>query len=545
MMNARTVVFVLLTLFTIPGLCSAPETATAKQRPNILLVVADDLGYADLGVHGSDIATPNIDALAARGILFTQFHTAVMCAPTRAMLLSGNNSHVAGMGRQSVSGILGDPQPGYENHLSDRIIPFPRLLRDAGYHTYMTGKWHLGTEPEHSPRAAGFEFSYSNLSGAGNHWDAVGFKEGGSTFRENGEMTEWPPGRYTTDFFTERLIEYIDTNRDDGQPFFALAAYTSPHWPLQVPDDELNLYAGKYDAGYDVLREKNFGTLKAAGIIPRDSRLPPRNDEITPWEHLDKQQQRIEARKMELYAAMVSNLDGHVGRLVAYLKKTGLYDNTLIVFMSDNGAAAEDFYNDPKWGSYKDYTNAHYNNDYENMGKPDSFVSYAAPWAEAGSAPFQLYKGFTREGGITAPMIISGKGVASAGLKSSAYLTVMDLAPSFIELAGAHYPDDGSVQPMAGQSINTLLAGKSATVHNEDYVTVHSHGGLAMIRKGPWKLSNRDKPFDESKLELFNLDKDPSESNDLAQSHPEKYQELLDLWRLERIKLGIVLPQDL
>lgn len=536
-MGMKLVILVLLAVFAV--------SATADQRPNILLIVADDLGYADLGSFGSDIATPNIDALAAEGMLFTQFHTAVMCAPTRAMLLSGNNSHVAGMARQGVSGILDDPQPGYENHLSDRIIPFPRLLREGGYHTYMTGKWHLGKATEQSPRAAGFEHSFTNLDGAGNHWDTVGFKEGGSVFREDGEMTTWPDGRYTTDFYTDRLIEYIDGNREDGKPFFAFAAYTSPHWPLQVPEDELDRYAGRYEAGYDALRKHNFESLKVAGIIPQSSTLPPRNEAITPWDELDAEQRRRESRKMELYAAMVSNLDGHVGRLVAYLKLHDLYDNTLIIFMSDNGAAAEDFYNDSNFGEYMEYTRAHYDNGYKNMGKPGSFISYGAPWAEAGSAPFQRYKGYTREGGITAPMIIAGTGVASAGRKNSVYLTVMDLAPTFLELAGVEYPDDGSVQPPLGESMNALLAGKAELVHDQNYVTVHSHGGQAMIRKGKWKLSNLDRPFDESKLELFDLEADPGETNNLALDKPEKYQELLDLWRDERKKLGIVLPQDL
>lgn len=180
MLKLKTVFFVILAMFTASACVTSGGPALINKRPNILLIIADDLGYADLGSFGSDIETPNIDTLAAKGILFTRFHTAVMCAPTRAMLFSGNNNHVAGMGRQSVNGILGNPYPGYENHLADRIVPFPRLLREAGYHTYIAGKWHLGKTPEYSPRAAGFSRSFTNLSGAGNHWDAVGFHEGGS-----------------------------------------------------------------------------------------------------------------------------------------------------------------------------------------------------------------------------------------------------------------------------------------------------------------------------------------------------------------------------
>ena len=544
-MNPKAAFFVLLTLITLVVCMSGSLAAEDDERPNILLIVADDLGYSDLGSYGSDIATPNIDALAAEGMLFTQFHTAVMCAPTRAMLLSGNNNHVAGMASQGVTGILDNSYPGYENHLSDRIIPFPRLLREGGYHTYITGKWHLGKTAEYSPRAAGFEQSFTNRDGGGNHWDATGYSEGGSVYRANGEIVEWPKGRYSTDLFTERLIEFIDSNRDDQKPFFALAAYTSPHWPLQVPELELDRYAGRYDQGYDRLREQNFDSLKAAGIIPPSSTLPPRNEVVTPWAELAPEQRRRESRKMELYAAMVSNLDYHVGRLIGYLRAHDMYDNTLIIFMSDNGAAAEDFYGDPKWGDYYDYTRAHYDNALENMGKANSFVSYGASWAEAGSAPFSRYKGYTREGGITAPMIIAGKGVAASGEKSSAYLTVMDLAPSFLELAGVDYPTSGPVQPMRGESINTFLARNSETVHDGNYVTVHSHGGRVLIRKGKWKLTNLESPFDEAELELFNLEVDPGEANNLIKAEPDKYQELLELWRTERKALGIVLPQDL
>ena len=443
-----------LILALLSGGCSnsSSDSTTGNDRdnrPNILLIVADDLGYADLGVYGSDIRTPNIDALASQGVLFTQFHTAPFCAPTRAMLLSGNNNHIAGMARQGRNGLLDSPVRGYENSLSDRIVPFPRLLQEAGYHTYTVGKWHLGLEAETSPHAAGFSRSFNLLDGAGTHFDAVGFFEGGSTYRQDEDLVEYPAGRYSTDLYTERLIGFIDANKDDGNPFFAFAAYTSPHWPLQVPDEYLDLYAGHYDDGYDVLRERRFDSLKKAGIIPLSSELPPRNDAITPWQDLTPDEHRRESRKMELYAAMVDNLDDHVGRLLGYLKANDLYENTIIVFMSDNGAAGEDFYNR---GDYKEYVQANFDNAYEKMGTAESFVSYDEEWAEAGSAPFQRRKGYTREGGIVAPMMIAGPGVAARGVIDSTYLTVMDLAPTFLDIAGARYPDDDSVRPMLGGS---------------------------------------------------------------------------------------------
>ena len=518
----------------------AADDRHSSERPNILLIVADDLGYADTGAYGSDIRTPNIDRLAGEGLLFTHFHTAPMCAPTRAMLLTGNNNHVAGMGVQSPPATLA-AIPGYEGYLSDRVAPFPRLLREAGYHTYSTGKWHLGNARDQSPPAAGFERSFQLTHGAANHFNSVGFFDGGSLYREDGAEVEYPAGTYTTELFTDRLIEFIDSQIDDDRPFFAFGAYTSPHWPLQVPDEWLDRYRGRYDDGYDALRERNFGALLAAGILPPGSRLPPRNPNIIAWDELDAEQRRIEARKMELYAAMVENLDHHVGRLIDHMKARGVYDNTLIVFMSDNGAGAEDFY---YTGPFVEYVQAHYDNSYENMGQPDSWISYGPQWAEAGSAPFSRYKTYTRQGGIAAQMIIAGPGVAHQGAISRAYVTVMDLAPTFLELGDATYPQGGSVRPMEGESMAALLAGKAATVHAPDYVTTLVHAGRAFVRRGRWKISNLEPPIDESAFELFDIEADPGETTNLVSTHPDIHREMLELWRSERERLGIVLPQE-
>lgn len=517
----------------------------APSRPNILLIVADDLGYGDLGVYGGDIRTPNIDALAEQGVLFTQFHTAPLCAPTRAMLLSGNNNHVAGIGRQRGRNDDGPVThlPGYEGHLSDRVVPLPRLLLEAGYHTYTVGKWHLGTAPEHSPHGVGFERSFNLLDGAGNHFNALGFFEGGSIYRENEREVSWPEGAYSTELYTDRLIEFIDAGLNDDRPFFALAAYTSPHWPLQVPDDYLDRYAGNYDQGYDRLREERFESLRRADIIPADSELPPRNDAITPWATLAPDEQQRESRKMELYAAMVENLDEHVGRLIDHLEKRDVKDDTLIVFMSDNGAAAEDFYNDVR---FLDYVRDHYDNSrYEDFGKASSWISYGPPWAEAGSAPFRLHKGFASEGGIVAPLIIAGNTIARRASKSRAYLTVMDLAPTFLELAGAQYPTDGSVAPMLGESIRALLAGQSDSVHDVDYVTTLFHRGQAFLRQGRWKLTALERTFHEDHFALYDVVADPGEVHDLSAEAPQQREYLLELWRQQREKLGITLPTDL
>jgi len=534
----------LVVLFTI-ALAPYSLAASTEGRPNILLIVADDLGYADLGVYGSEIETPNIDRLASSGVLFTQYHTAPMCAPTRAMLLTGNNNAIAGVASQHRFGLGGVPVPGYEASLSDRIAPLPRVLRDSGYDTYMVGKWHLGAADDQSPFAKGFTRTFSLMQGGGTHFDNVGFESEFSHFRENGKTTRYPDGQYSTAFYTDKIIEFIEADKEEEKPFFVYAAYTAPHWPLQVPDEYLDLYRGNYDDGYDALRERRFESLKEAGIISLDSELPPRNEVITPWEELSREQQQIESRMMEVYAAMIDNLDDHVGRLVDYLKENDLYDNTLIVFMGDNGAAAEDFYNAYPYAGYTDHIRANFDNSLENIGTAKSFAAYGAQWAEAGSAPFRWRKSFMLEGGIVAPMISSGVGVNRSGEIDPAYVTVMDIAPTLIEAASAHYPDDGSVHAMVGESMGPFLSGSANQVHDDDYETVLLHRGLAMVRKGHWKIVTTFAPFDESKFALYDLNSDPGETVDLRQEEPEKFAELLTLWRKKRVEYGYVLPQDL
>ncbi len=507
------------------------------ERPNILLIVADDLGYSDLGCYGGDIRTPNIDYLANHGLRFSRFHTGPTCAVTRAMLLSGNNNHVAGMGNQDIlltqSPMIG--KPGYEGHLSDRIIPMPKLLQESGYSTYIAGKWHLGYEENDSPAHHGFEKSFCLLQGGSNHFNNTGIEPDDTLalFRENGKLVGYPEGQYSTEFYTNKLIEYIKGDQEDDvrQPFFAFAAYTSPHWPLQVPEDYLDRYEGEFDMGYDSLRVLRFESLKNMGMIPTDATLPPRLEFIKPWVDLTDEEKKIEARKMELYAAMVDNLDYHIGRLIQFLKLEGLYENTVIIFMSDNGAAGNDFYNEA-WS--RDFIRAHYNNSLENMGRVNSFVSYGPQWAQAGAAPFNRYKGYTTEGGINAPFIISGKHIPASGEIRDTYMTVMDLAPTFYELAGVNYPGSfGTDQttPLMGHSIIYHLLNANSPVHDQNYGIGLEHRGRIYYRKGDWKIVNLEAPYEEQKFQLFNVINDIGETTDLRDEHPEKFRELLKEWK--------------
>jgi arylsulfatase len=526
-------VLIIFILVMFAGCGTMGENA---RRPNIVLIVADDLGYGDIGCYGGDIETPAIDALARHGVRFSRFHTAPMCAPTRAMLLSGNDNHLAGMGGQgSVSEVF-----GYEGRLMERIVPVPALLRDTGYHTYMAGKWHLGSTPEANPHQKGFERSFVLLGGAGNHYNNHSVLGSGySRYTEDGDSATWEEGAYSTDFYTDKLIGYIESNKGDGRPFFAFAAYTSPHWPLQVDRKHWERYRGRYDDGYEKLRAKRLNSLKAAGMIPPEAMLPMVHESVVPWDSLSDEEQLTEARKMELYAGMVDNLDYNIGRLINYLKEEDLYEHTLFVFMSDNGAAYRDFINSADYQFLREY----YNDDYENMGNGDSYVSYGPQWAEAGSAPFRYFKDFATEGGINTTMIITGPGVNRRNEIHHGFATLLDLAPTFYEYAGVSYPDTyggHEVYPLKGSSLVPFLSGNSDEIHDDNYVFAIEHYGNAMVRKGSWKITNYISPFGLENFALFNLSEDLGEQHDLRDLEPEKYAEMLAEW--ERYAREVRLP---
>lgn len=525
----RLFIFFFLSIL-LTGFFSCTERGNNKKadsRPNIVLIVADDLGFGDIGCYGGEIETPNMDALASRGIRFSSFHTAPMCAPSRAMLLSGNDNHIAGMGGQGrVS-----TEFGYEGMLTDRIVTIPQLLRDSGYHTYMAGKWHLGETPEANPRQKGFDRSFVLLSGAGNHYNnhsALG--SGFSSYTEDGDSTTWTDGNYSTDFYTDKLISYIDHNKDDNKPFFAYAAYTSPHWPLQVDIEYWKKYEGKFDAGYEKLREKRLQSLKKAGIIPEDAVLPALHESVQPWDSLSAEEKMRESRKMELYAGMVDNLDENIGRLISYLEAIGAYENTLIVVMSDNGAAHRDFIHSDNYKSLREY----YNDDYDNMGNPDSYISYGPQWAEAGSAPFRYFKDYATEGGTNTTLIISGRGVKRKNEIHHGFVSVLDLAPTFYDMANVVYPalyKDRKVYPLKGTSLVPFVSGETDDIHSPEYVFALEHYGNAMLRKGNWKITNIIRPLNPENFALYDLSNDLAEQHDLREEAHGKYEELLEEWR--------------
>ena len=541
----QSILILFLTFFS--GIPLLIAQTSQSPRPNILLIVADDLGYTDLGCYGGEIKTPNIDLLARNGVRFTHFYTAPLCAPTRSMLITGNDNHVAGMGSMfSVTGTSREGKTGYEQHLTDRVVTVAQIMKEGGYQTFMTGKWHLGAEDSYIPYAKGFEKSFALMPGGANHFNNKPiFPNQPVQFRQDSQLVIFPEGSYSTDVYSEKMIGFIKDAKKD-KPFFAYLAYTAPHWPLQVPADYIDRYKGKYDMGYDSLRVIRFERQKRLGIVPDSMNLRPTNPEIKPWMNLSTEEKKLESRKMEIYAAMVENLDDHIGQLIKVLKDSNLLDNTIIVFMSDNGAAGEDFYNRPKQNG--PYLRANYDNRYENMGTAGSFVSYGPQWAQAGAAPFKLFKGYATEGGVAAPLIISGKMVTvKPGIQNS-LISVMDLAPGFLELADLNYPvyyHERKMLPMLGESFVPFMKGKSKSVHSDKYVLGMEHDGECFVIKGQWKITNISEPYDEQAFELYDLASDRGETRDLSKIFPKKFEEMMKEWIVFKNKVGVVpMPKE-
>lgn len=555
MLNVRTVASLLALAFLLatgPSVCIAGDGP--KGKPNILLLVADDLGYCDLGCFGGEVKTPNLDALAARGLRATNFYVAPSCSPTRSMLLTGTDSHIAGIGNMAEwTGPTQRGKPGYEGYLNTRVASVATLLRDGGYHTYMAGKWHLGEKPEQWPAARGFERDLSLLQGAGSHWaDMLGLlpSEPKVTYTRNGQLIkELPADYYSSKDLTDFILKSIDENGREGKPFFAYLAYQAPHGPLAVPNEWRDKYKGRYDKGYDAIRAERLDRQKKLGIVGKNVVTFPRLPNIPAWDKLTDEQRRLAARKMELYAAMIEYMDDQIGRLIAHLKKTGKYDNTLIVFLSDNGAAGEDMAElvTKLAPTAKDWFDKTFDNRPENWGRSRSAVEYGPPWAQVSSVPFRLFKGVVAEGGIRAPLIVSGPGVTHEGSINHSVLHVMDVTPTFLESAGVEHPakKKGSMfAPMQGKSMWPLLSGREkATRTDSDWLGWELFGNRA-IRQGDWKLLYLLKGAGGTgDWELFNLKDDPAEMHDLSAKYPEKRKALLKLWD-EYVKTNGVIVSD-
>jgi arylsulfatase A-like enzyme len=524
-----------------------------QRRPDILMILADDLGYSDIGAFGGEIRTPNLDALAAEGQVLTNHHAAALCSPTRAGLISGADPHLVGLGTMAEALSMNPGQvgkPGYEGFLRSDALSVAQLLLDNGYHTYMAGKWHLGTAVGQGPSVRGFEASWGPLGGFESHFaptpGLLTAIDTATVYADNGVTTVPPVDYFSTNFYTDKLIENIQANLDDGKPLFVYAAYTAPHWPLMAPEDYINRYAGKYDEGYTVIRNRRIERMKQLGVLPADFQVSaplPVTTNSPGWEELTLEQKQVEARKMEVYAAMVENLDYNIGRLLAYLKSIDRYDNTFIFFQSDNGSEGAT--------TYRPTLTANVDNSLGNIGRARSNVATGRRWAEVSATPFKLSKGYQTEGGIAVPAIVRLPGHNHHGRKRrhfQHFSRVTDLAPTFLELAGVADPGDTyngqTVFPMSGASmLNALEKQKSKySVHDRDEFHFGELLGRRFVQRAEWKAVWTESPWGPGQWELFNIDEDRGETTDLAAAHPDIVAEFDAAWTSYVSEVGIETP---
>ena len=539
-MKQKILILVLLSLGLIPAFGTI---AGAANRPNILLIVVDDMGYSDTGPFGSEIKTPSIDALASKGVKLTNFYVGPSCSVTRSMLFSGNDNHVAGLG--TMNELLAPNQvgqPGYEGFLNDRVVSMASVLQTAGYHTYMAGKWHLGGEPDQDPSRRGFDRVFSMIEGGTSHFEDewMMYANYTPTYRKDGVRTHLPQGFYSTEFYASQIVKYMD-EQEDEKPFFAYLAFTAPHDPLHVPDEWLDLYKGQYSEGYNALRSKRLARMKELGIVPDETILGPWVKLIPQWEELTAAQKVQEIRRMEIYAAMIGNIDHHIGRVLEYLESSGKSKNTLVVFFSDNGA------NGSEMDSYPDtdaaWIQRNSDNRFSNWGKRGSRIAQGTGWAQASSTPFHLFKHMLAEGGIRSPLIMSGPGISYQGETVDSVAHVTDLNSTFVELAGARYPATNNGQPVEqprGKSMVPLLSKNSTTTHGPDDAIGWEYNGSKAIRIGDNKATWTDKPFGPGDWQIFDLSIDPGESNDLSAQNPKLKQRLIDAWDEYASSVGVI-----
>ncbi|MFM0252648.1 arylsulfatase [Paraburkholderia sediminicola] len=608
----------------LPG--PTPTPVVAQKRPNILYIMADDLGYSDIHAFGGEINTPNLDALVQSGRILTNHHTGTVCAITRSMLISGTDHHLVGEGTMGVPTDERKGLPGYEGYLNDRALSVAQLLKDGGYHTYMAGKWHIGsgivgstTGGGQTPDQWGFEHSYALLGGAAtNHFahepaNSRNYTEDGKYVQpgqpgQPGGTGGSPAVFYSTDFYTQRLISYIDSNKGDGKPFFAYAAYTSPHWPLQVPEPYLHNYAGKYDAGYDAIRNARIARQKALGIIPNDfvpyggasetlvaTAATASNGTVNAkyvsavhsaaqgytdygpgtvnktWASLSPAEKKAQARYMEIYAGMVENLDHNIGLLIQHLKDIGEYDNTFIMFQSDNGAEGWpiDSGADPTATDTANAADPVYSALGTDNGKQNAQrLQYGLRWAEVSATPFRLTKGYSGEGGVSTPLIVHLPGQTTQKPTLRDFTHVTDNTATFLAVAQIPPPTQAApplintltgvdqnkgkvvynnryVYPVTGQSLLPLLNDQATSaVHTASFGDEAYGRGYLRSADGRWKALWTEPPLGpvDGHWQLFDMSADRGETQDVSTQNPSVIDGLVQQWNSYMSSVGGVEP---
>jgi arylsulfatase len=519
-----------------------PCLAKENNKPNILIIMADDMGYSDIGCYGGEVETPNIDKLAYQGVRFTQFYNSARCCPTRASLLTGLHPHQAGVGHmvqidqakylqqvgmeQKAAVEEADATEGaYQGFLNKQCVTIAEVLGAAGYNTLMSGKWHVGEYRPVWPCDRGFDRYWGLISGAANYYDITKGKGPGVVrFMANDNEPFYPPktGFYMTDAITDSAVSMLNQYAGKENPFFMYLAYTAPHWPLHAFQDDIEKYRGKFMKGWDKLREERFARMKKLGIVPNDAVLSPSEGDIVDWDSVENKEAMD--LKMAVYAAQITSMDRGIGKVLDKLEEKGQLNNTLIIFLSDNGGCAEGGI----WG-FDNFKNG------LPPGGVDSYMSYGESWANLSNTPFRLYKHYVHEGGISTPLIVHWPAkVKDPGIRAQmGHLT--DLMATCVDVAGASYPETykgNQILPSEGRSLMPAIL-EDKPLHD---TLCWEHEGNCAVRAGNWKLVARNKLTKDHRVnsgvswELYDLNTDRSELNDLSGRYPSKVSELSDVW---------------
>ena len=528
---------VLLCVTLLSSCAEAPkqsEAASQNRAPNILLIVADDLGFTDLGAFGGEIETPHLDRLARSGIRLANFRAGPSCAPTRAMLMTGTDNHLAGMGSQSgLETELQSQYPAYQNKLAKDVPTIAERLKALGYRPLASAKWHLGHSAEYLPNARGFERSLVLLEGGAGHFDDTPlFAHYNASWLQDDVAIELPDNFYSTDFMTDKMITFLEETPTDT-PYFAYLGYTAPHWPLQAPAADMAKYKGQYKDGWHALHAARLQGAKTEGVIAQTNPGVAYEPGMKDWSDLTDEQKLVEQAKMEAYAAMVDRVDQNIGRLMAYLDRRGDLDNTAIFFMADNGAEAHVM---EAIARNVDWVRDNFDNSAESIGTKNSYVTLGASWARATAAPFRDSKSKMAEGGIRVPAFIKMPGVKT-GVDTS-FMRVMDLAPTFVELAGGSQPTG-----VMGRSLVPRWQ-QGTPVYAADEVIAGETYNRRYVYKGDWKLLYQEPPFGTGQWELYNLNQDVGEQENLVTEHPQLVAELIDAYNQYAQAVGVVEPEE-
>lgn len=513
------------------------EIEAQKRRPNIVLIMSDDMGYSDIGAFGGEVKTPNLDRLAEKGLRFTQFYNAARCCPTRASLMTGCYPHQAGIGHMTnpPSNAQGHNYglPEYQGYLNSNTVTIAEVLKDAGYTTLMTGKWHLGYFGKDKwPLQRGFDKFYGIIAGASNFFNPIaprGLTLGNESVLPEGEEY------YTTDAFTDYAIRFMEETRreDSKKPFFLYLAYTAPHWPLHAPQEDIEKYKGRYSEGWSSLRQERYARMKQMGIIDPAWELSPQDSRE--WNSLSEEKKVEMDLRRAIYSAMIDRMDQNIGRVVSSLETMGILDNTVIIFLNDNGACAEfsELGSGPK----------------EQLETKEGYVlSYGKAWANASNTPYREYKHWVHEGGISSPFIVHWPaGVAPAlngQVISNNYAFLPDIMATCVDLAEASYPSvygGKNIVPKSGQSMVPVLQGENRPIHEEPIFWEHE--GNRAVRLGKYKLVSKWEEDRQDNWELYDMEKDRTEMHDLAGVLPEIVEKLSDSY-VEWAQKNNVLPWE-